>query len=147
MATRPDRLFLDTGVLVAAVYERDRHHERALEVLAGIAAGQWSAVYTSDLVVAEALNFATARFPSAAWVRAMLDLVHGGEGVPAFVTDVLRVHAGRFAEARRRHLERFDAGLSFTDWSTLVLLDELGIGALATFDRGFDGWCTVVPGS
>lgn len=74
----------------------------------------------------------------------MIGLVFGGDdGIPV-VDDVLRVNAARFAAALDRHRAEFGRGLSFTDWTSVVLVEEERLGAIATFDRGFAGLVDVV---
>ena len=57
---------------------------------------------------------------------------------------MLRGHAARFASALTRSRSGFSKGLSFTDWTTVVLMEEEGVHSLATFDKGFRGLVDVV---
>jgi uncharacterized protein len=143
--TRPG-LFLDTGVLIAAVVTDDPHHEASAAILEGIGEGRWGRVATSDYVVAEALNFVRRKVRRMEALEAVVALAVGAPWARPVVTDLARVHAGRFAaswDAMRRHHDR---GLSFTDCTSLVLCQELGLGTIATYDRGFGGLLDVVPG-
>lgn len=133
------RLFIDTGVWVAAISLRDPLHGPANAVLDRVVAGEWQSVHTSDLVITETLNFIRQkiRHPEAAEV--FLDHVFGHEDLPPLVSSILRVHSARFAAALERYRQEFDRGLSFTDWSSVILLEQEAIGSLATFDHGFTG--------
>lgn len=137
-------LFLDTGVLLASVLADDVNHERAVSMLEK--AGAWRGVHTSDYVLAEGLNFIRqkVRRPNAA--ESFLALAFGSNDEPALVDSVLRVHGGRFAAALDRYRREFDRGLSFTDWTSVVLVEEENFGAIATFDKGFRGLVDVVSG-
>lgn len=141
------RLFLDTGVLVASVAPRDAHHEAAWRILDRVAAGEWSSVHTSDYVVAESMNFIARKVKSKGAAEALADHVFGSTRGPAVVTSVLRIHSGRFATAAASFRKHFDEGLSFTDWTSLVVMEDERIGQIATFDRGFAGRATVVDGT
>jgi predicted nucleic acid-binding protein len=127
------------------VLPRDRWHGPARALFADIQRGRWSSVHTSDLVLAEALNFLRRKVHRREAERTVLALAFGKPGAPPAVTDVLRVHAGRFAQAVERYERHFDQRLSFTDCSTLVLVEELRPAQVATFDRGFQGLAEVVP--
>jgi uncharacterized protein len=141
------RLFLDTAVLVARINPRDTRHKDALTVFRRIQGGEWSAVHTSDHVVAETLNFIQARIGRKDAAEAFLDAVFGRSDAPPVVTSVLRIHSGRFAAAVERYRKHFDAGLSLTDCSSLVVMGEERIKQIATFDAGFRAFADVVDGS
>lgn len=57
---------------------------------------------------------------------------------------LLRISSATFAVALDEYRSRWDAGLSFTDWTTVALMRERGIDHLATFDRGFAPWARIV---
>lgn len=138
-------LFLDTGVLVADVSPRDARHEEARSIFLRIADGEWSGVYVSDFVVAEALNFVRAKIRKKEAEVALLSPIFGGPGRPPVVTEVVRVHGSRFAAALDLFHTRFDRGLSYTDCTTLEIMTEMELRTLATFDKGFRGLVDIVP--
>lgn len=133
------RLFIDTGLWIAAISPRDPAHRQAEAVLDRILAHEWQSVHTSDTVVAETLNYLRRKIPNPQAADIFLDHVLGRSDLPPLVTSVLRVHPGRFAAAIERFRNEFDRGLSFTDWTIVVLMEEERIGTLATFDGGFNG--------
>lgn len=138
-------LFLDTGVFIALVSRRDPSHARAHSLSQRIAEREWSYVTTSDFVVAEALNYAQRKLRTRDAVERVVGLAFGTEHLTPIVKDVQRLHAGRYAEAADLLRREFDRGLSFTDWTTVVLMREARIDDLATFDAGFRGVVNVVP--
>ncbi|MBI2078918.1 MAG: type II toxin-antitoxin system VapC family toxin [Euryarchaeota archaeon] len=131
-------LFLDTGVLVGAASQADAQHLASRRILARVVQREWRRVYTSDLVLAEALNFAARKMKRLEAADAILGLVFGRKEAPPVVSDVLRVHGGRLATAIDRFRAEFKAGLTLTDWSSVVLMKELRIDEIATFDRGLN---------
>ena len=139
------RLFVDTGVIVAAVQPGDAHHAEANMVLAEVLRGRWRSVHTSDYVLTETLNFLRRKVKRRAAEVAAQRLVFGAPDARPVVTDLPRIHSARFAAALDLYRRRFDRGLSFTDCTTLVVMDEMGIRDLATFDGGFAGLANVVP--
>lgn len=139
-------LFLDTGVFVALVHKGDKQHQPARRLLDQIADGAFSGVYTSDYVLAEAWNFIRMKIRRQEAAETVSRLAFGRSNAPPLVTEILRVHGHRFAAALARYREEFERGLSFTDWTSVVLMDEARIGTIATFDRGFTGLVShVVP--
>ena len=101
-------------------------------------------MYTSDFVLAEALNFVARKIKRSDAAETILGLVFGTSEAPPVVTDVVRVHGGRLAAAIERFRTRFEAGLTLTDWSSVVLMDELGIRQIATFDSGLKPFAKAV---
>src|SRR5439155_14406220 len=89
-SARTLKLFLDTGVLIAAVLPKDANHEAGRRIMTRVAVGEWSAVYTSDYVVAETLNYVRARVPRRDVAEAVLRPVFGHPKAPPAVTGVLR---------------------------------------------------------
>lgn len=100
-------------------------------------------MHTSNFVLAEAFNFVAGRVKDPRVADALVGLVFGTESHAPLAT-IHQVHGARFAASLDRYRSAFDAGLSLTDWTTLVIMEEQGIEAVATFDRGFRGWARVV---
>lgn len=131
-----NRVFLDTGPLVAAVHRRDAHHGDARRLLHEIASGTLDSVHTSDLVLLEAVNFIVARIKQRRSLEALARLVSGDQRI---VSHVHHVDAAMQAEAFARTLGRFEEGLSLTDRTILALMEQHRVPRLATYDRGFEG--------
>ena len=134
-------LFLDTGVLLASVLEKDAHHAEATQILAD---DRWGRFHTSDHVLAEALNYARRKVRRPEVAERIVALAFGDESAAPLIDVVHRVHSGRFAAALERYRSEFERGLSFTDWASVVLIEEEGLDAIATFDGGFRGLVEVV---
>lgn len=120
----------------------DAGHEAASEILSRT--DRWSAFHTSDHVIAESLNYVRRKVKRRDVAENVVALVFGDERGPPVIDSVLRVHGARFAAALERYRREFDRGLSFTDWTSIVLIEEEGLDAIATFDRGFKGLVEVV---
>lgn len=123
---------------------RDTWHAPAQGLFDRVGEGAWSKTYSTDLVVAETLNFVRARTDVFGVAAKVLEMVFGTEEAPPIVSEIVRVHVGRFAAAVHAFEAYFDQRLSLTDAATLVVMEELGIEQLATFDRRFRGLVDVV---
>ncbi|MHB8586717.1 MAG: type II toxin-antitoxin system VapC family toxin [Thermoplasmatota archaeon] len=133
------RLFVDTGPLLAAVLQHDPDHVAAKAIFLRLGDGEWAGAYTSDYVLAEAWNFLRRKVKRKEPCESLYKLAFGSaDARPAFAS-ILRIHGGLFARALTRYREEFDRGLSLTDWTTVVAMEESAIDMLATFDRGFEG--------
>ena len=120
-------VFFDTGVLYALHDRADSRHLDAAAISFHALTGKWGSPYTSNYVTIETtlllksrLGWGSARrFPASA--RRM--------GLKELVVD---------EESHAKALEMFEGGkrdLSLTDAVTLLLVNSLVIGTLATFDR------------
>ena len=135
-------ILLDTSFVVAAGYPDDHNSDRATELLGEVATGAFGAAFVTDFVVDEALTLVWVRTRRSDLVRYLADFLlardpHDRPGQLLFVGE------SSFHEAARQHRTRHDR-LSFTDCTSLAVMAEHGIGAVATFDRGFEGLCEVV---
>lgn len=131
-------------MLVAFVNRDDAQHATARRLVAELARGSHGQLYTSDFVLAESLNFLRQRVRRAAVAETLVRMVMGDERTPPVVPELLRVHGTRFAEALALYLRRWEAGLSLTDWTIVVLMREHRVDSLVTFDRGFEAWVEVL---
>lgn len=122
--TRP-RVFLDTGIVVAALNRRDRHHDAAMDLFGG-PVPRW---HTSALVWSEACAWFLQRGgeASAARCRRFLEELAGLE--------VLEATAGLQYETSRM-LERLDAPtLTWVDASSLAFMEAADIRVVWATDR------------
>lgn len=131
-------IFLDTGVLVAFENRRDAHHATAKEILGGAAAGDLGAVYTSDYVFDEAVTLALARTRRAETATRVGELILG-TGPLGRVMGLAYVTPRLFLRAWARFGRLAPRGLSFTDCTSLEIIQSLGISEVASFDEDFDG--------
>lgn len=138
-------VFLDTGLFAATIAPRDPNHDRAEALLRAVTDGAYGRAVTSDYIVDEALTWLRVRVRRRAAEQVLVRLVFGDEHHEPVVDHVLRVHGHVFNAALGLFGERFERGLSFTDCTTIVLMERHRIGHLATFDSGFPGLVSVVP--
>lgn len=132
-------LFLDTGIFIAWVNPRDRHHHRAHELVRTIKEGQWAKVETNDHVVAEALDWLRANVRDPAAAHLVLRLVFGTKDAEGLIGSIHRTDAAAYDRALADYFRYADRGLSFTDCTVLASMAELRVSTLASFDNGFRG--------
>lgn len=131
-------VFVDTGVFYAFQNERAQHHDAAANALSSVFAGRFGAPFTSDYVYDESVTLVRARTGSYDEAKTVGDRIRGVDPYPDAIT-MLYVSEGLF----QRTLETFerydDHSLSFTDASTIALVDHHDIDAALSFDDDFDG--------
>lgn len=131
---------VDTDVLVSWVSAREARHREAKALMSKALAGSWGAPFVTDFILDEALTLVMARGLPIEAADRLLALV-GRAVTPggAAAVSLVRVSDRSFKAALplfRRHYRR---GLSFTDCTSIAMMDERGGEAVASFDRGFDG--------
>ena len=131
-------IFIDTGIFVAYVNKRDTNHERATEILEDVMRGKYGRAYTSDYVFDEAVTFALLKTKD---VRKALNVgrLILGDDLPRFL-EILFVDKVTFNKAWK-YFQKYKK-LSFTDCTSIALIEEYEIDYIASFDSDFDG---IVP--
>lgn len=131
-------VFVDTGVFFAQHDEAVSRHDAATETMRAVFAGEFGRPYTSDYVVDETVTLTrrrTGRF-DAAWTVAQRILGRGE--YPAGI-EVLQVTNDLFEASLETYRRYEDHEFSFTDASTVALVDRYEIDAVVSFDDDFDG--------
>lgn len=127
-------IYLDTGILVAERNADDKRHSRAEELMKSILKGEYGEAYTSDYVLDEAITLMLMRTKKH---ELAVDI---GEYVLASPRiRVLRVTEKSFDKAWKKFNSFEENPISFTDCTTLALMEEKRIENLASFNSGFDG--------
>jgi len=128
-------VFVDTNVFVAVRNADDINHERAVKLMADALKGAYGRVFTSeDYILDEAVTLALVRTR-----RPELAIDVGKFILASPRITLLIVSADMVGRAWERFQELAARGLSFTDCTTLVLMEQYGIDYLLSFDRHFDG--------
>ena len=123
-------IFVDTGALLARHFQRDRHHDRALEAWAELRTRRRRCM-TSNFVLDEALTLLGRRvsYPYAAeraaswWGSDVLAIVRPEERDELAAIELFR----KFG----------DQGVSFTDCVSFALMRRNRVRNAFTFDRSF----------
>ncbi len=103
-------------------------------VLVSSVLGWFGRAYTSTYVIDETLTLAKAKLGGREAVRLAESILRSKKITTVNVDE----NEGNFRQSLERFKERLDVrGLSFTDCTTLVLIERMKIGTLISFDRSF----------
>ena len=127
-------VFVDTGIFVALRNADDELHGRSAELMRCALKSEFGRVYTSDYVIDEAVTTALVRTRKHTFA---VDLGNYILESPRIIK--LRVDENSFKEAWEKFKLFKDKPLSFTDCTSLALVEKFGIKQLLSFDTGFDG--------
>lgn len=120
------KVFLDTGIFIAAMSRRDRHHEQARALFGDTPRPHW---HTSVLVWSEAYNWFLDQHGDEA-ARSFGSMVASLEGLVMCTAD--EDHHARVCRMADRWRHEH---LTYVDASNLVLMDEHDIATVWSTDR------------
>jgi len=131
-------VFVDTGVFYAH-HDRDAtRHEAATEAMDRSLSGEFGRIFTSDYVFDETVTLTRSHTGRFADAKSVGDRIRGVGDYPEAV-EMLYVDEEVF-EAAVAAFERYDdRPISFTDATTVALVEEHDLDAVMTFDEDFDG--------
>ena len=127
-------VFIDTGVFVALRNADDEFHASSKELMKRALKGELGRIYTSDYVVDEAVTTALVRTK-----RHDLAVDLGTYILESPRITKVRVEEDCFLKAWEKFRAFRDKPLSFTDCTSLALIEKRGIKQIMSFDCGFDG--------
>lgn len=125
-------IFLDTSAIVAWFNKRDKYHEDAQRVLKDIREGnlEFTRFIVSDYILDESLTF----FESVVKDHELAVAV-GEAMMESSYVSIERVDEETFMTSWQRF--KNSSGLSFTDCTSMTLMDELETQHVFTFDQHF----------
>lgn len=127
-------VFVDTGIFVALHNADDHFHSKSKDLMTQALKGDFGRIFTSDYVIDEAITTALVRTKKH-------DIAHD---LGVFIITSPRitkiwVDEEVFAVAWKKFIAFKDKPLSFTDCTSLALMEMKGIKQIMSFDCGFDG--------
>lgn len=131
-------VFVDTGIFFAQHDTAAARHETAVDAMRAVLAGRLGQPYTSDYVIDEAMTLTRKRTGSydAAWTIGQRIL---GRGTYPDRIELTPITPAVF-EGTLDTFEKYnDHSLSFTDASTIALVEQDDIDSVLSFDDDFDG--------
>ena len=131
-------VFVDTGVYYALQNQRANRHAVAVNALEAVSDGRFGTVYTSDYIFDEAVTLVRSRTGCYEEAQTVADRILGRNGFPR-VPDLLHVDQTVFDHAVEVFDRYDDHPLSFTDATTVALVEGWGIDAVLSFDDDFEG--------
>ena len=134
-------VLVDTGVLYAD-HDRDAtRHEAASDALEAVYEGEFGHPYISDYVYDEAVTLTRSRTNSVDAATRLGERLRGvGEYPTVYALEHVTVAVFQAAVTTFEMYD--DQSLSFTDATTIALLDRLDLDRVLSFDDDFDG---IVP--
>jgi hypothetical protein len=133
-------IFIDTGVFIGYVNEKDKNHDAAVNLLEGIMMNRYRTPFTFDYIFDEAVTVALYRTKDIRKAIDVGDLIVGNEekGMTRFI-NILSVSKSIFSEAWKLFLKYPDKMLSFTDCSSIAIIKGREIDYIVSFDKDFEG--------
>ena len=127
-------VFVDTGIFVALRNADDDFHARSKELMKRALKGEFGRLYTSDYVVDEAITTALVRTK-----RHELAIDLGKYIIESPRITKVWVGEDSFNESWLKFGVLKDKPLSFTDCTSIALIEKSGMKQIMSFDCGFDG--------
>jgi len=132
-------VFVDTSIFVAVANKRDTNHARATQLMEEALRAKYGVIYTSDYVIDETITTALARtHKHEIAVKAGKDLIESPR------IEKVNVGEREFSTAWSRFQKLRERPMSFTDCTTIAIIEGRGISRIMSFDSGFDGLVTRV---
>jgi uncharacterized protein len=126
-------IFIDTRILVAVRNRSDHMHAEATRLMTGALKGEYGRICTSDFVLDEAITTALARTH-----RHDLAVSTGKFVIDSPRIELLSVGREHFDLAWTKFQSLSKRPMSFTDCTTLALMEAHGIEKVMSFDAEFD---------
>jgi predicted nucleic acid-binding protein len=133
-------VFVDTGIFVAARNRSDNFHEKASSLMEEALRGEFGRICTSEFIVDEAITTALARTH-----RHDIAVNTGKFVIDSPRIELLPVTRGVFQSAWDGFRKMKDKPVSFTDCTSLALMETHGIEKIMSFDSEFDGLVQRIP--
>jgi predicted nucleic acid-binding protein len=133
-------IFIDAGIFIAYVNEKDKLHAEASGLIDDITENKHGAAFTSNAVFDEAVTFLLYKTGDVRNAVRVRDLVIGNKekDIPQFM-NMLFVDKEVLNNGWDIFVKYANKKLSFTDCTTIELMNNKDIEYLASFDGGFDG--------
>jgi predicted nucleic acid-binding protein len=127
-------VFVDTGIFVAVRNKKDSNHQRAKNLMKRALKAEFGIINTSDYVVDEALTTALARTRNH-----QIALNTGRYIINSPRIETIPISQEDFNLAWSKFQSIRGRFLSFTDCTSLALMERRGIRQIMSFDSDFDG--------
>jgi predicted nucleic acid-binding protein len=126
-------LVVDTGVLYAH-HDRDaEHHEAAKEAMTAALSGEYGQPYVTDYIYDETVTLTRRRMEGFDDAERMSDRILGTDALK-----LIRIERRYFEKAVETFERYSDQSLSFTDVSTVAVMEEREMDYVLSFDDDLD---------
>jgi hypothetical protein len=118
--------------------KKDTHHEKADALVRRALKGEFGKIYTSNFVYDETMTLVAVKTGKKEIARDISDVMLSPR-VEMVIVDKIILEDGQ-----KLFFKYFNRGLSFTDATTIAVMNKLEIENIITFDRHFKGIVRVV---
>jgi predicted nucleic acid-binding protein len=127
-------VFVDTGIFVALHNADDEFHLRSKKLMEQALKSDFGRIFTSDYIIDEAITTALVR-------TKRHDLAHDLGRLIIESPRITKLWVGEdvFELAWKKFSMFKDKPLSFTDCTSIAIIESKAIKQIMSFDRGFDG--------
>ena len=131
-------ILVDTGVLYADHDTDTSRHDAARRALEAVYDGEFGQPYVSDYIFDEAVTLTQRRAGAFGPAKQLGDRIRGVDSYPQ-VYELLWVSAAVFSDSVEVFERYDDQELSFTDATTVALVERHAVDSVLSFDDDFDG--------
>lgn len=131
-------VLIDTGLFYAMQNERANRHDTARKALSLALEGDFGRQYTTDYIFDETLTLVRSRTNSFREAQIVGNRILGRGDFPDLI-ELLPISDDLFDQSVGVYEHYRDHELSFTDASTVALVENRNIDAVLAFDDDFDG--------
>lgn len=131
-------VLIDTGVFFAHHDPDASRHAAAVDVIDAILEGDYGQPYTTDYVLDETITLTHRRSGQVESAKTVANRILGQDDFPS-VFELLYVGRDGVSEALSVWEQYDDHGLSFTDATSIAILERRDLDAICSFDDDFDG--------
>lgn len=133
-------VFIDTGAFIAYRNTKDVYHDVAVNLLRRALQKEFGTIFTTDYIYGESLTLVMARTRN----KRLAEDVSATILSPRI--EMMSINAAICSKARELFFRLFEKHVSFTDATTMVLMQQENIPKIITFDSHFKGLFEVLDG-
>jgi len=133
-------VFIDTGAFMAYRNKKDVYHSEADDLLRRALQKEFGAIYTTDFIYDETLTLAMVRTGNKNVAKDISDVILSPRIEMMMIDDAV------LNKARKLFYRLFDKRISFTDATTMAVMQQEHIKKIITFDSHFKGMFEVLGG-
>ena len=131
-------VLIDTGAFMAYRNTKDLHHEKADRLLRRALKGEFSTIYTTDYIYDESLTLAVVRTGNKEIATDISNVISSPRIEMIIIDETI------LKQATALFFKFFDKRISFTDATTMAVMQRDGIDKIITFDTHFKGMFDVL---
>jgi hypothetical protein len=124
-------VFIDTGAFMAYRNKKDVYHSKADDLLRRALQGEFGSIFTTDFIYDETLTLAMVRTGNKIIAKDISDVMLS-QRIEMVIIDGIVLE-----KARELFFRLFDKRISFTDATTMVVMQQENIRKIITFDSHF----------